>query len=839
MLPYMARKYGPKMFFAGGNLEWARGLVNTALETLEEIDGECVGEEYLPLGARAGDIQRMLERLARSGANVFVPCFPGKDQVEVLERFAALGLNARIAVAAGHLDEAIAARLTPGARSGVYACSTYFTRLDNQWNRAVLDGLSRIHAASAGSDGSAILTSFGAGAYLCVHAFARAVEIAGSTGADALAVALETVDVGGPQGEVKMNPALRHASLHTCLARCDAGGAFEIMESFGCNPPLIPARYRLDDNAGTAGLPSAFAKPSDKDVLALRRLDAAQKILSLADMAIIAATADGLITEANRSACLAFGYAEDEMVGMSLHLLVPPYARQRHAQMVRAFIDSDDFERRMSTRNEVTGYRKDGSEFPLEVSIAKFRNGRDWLLVATMRDVTESRKFEAELARRATHDPVTGLPNRHHVRERLARALHRSRRDGKAVALLFLDIDGFKLINETHGHEVGDGLLRNITARLAGELRGGDLVGRLESDEFVILCEQVEQPAVVASLAERLIKVLRTPFKFDDRPLFITASIGIAIGTGSTHSADDLLRFAGSATHAVKERGRDGWQFFSQSLHEQARQRLFIANALRLALDRNELSPRFQPIVAADSGIIVGAELLLRWRPAEGEVSPAVFIPIAEMTGSIVQIGAWVFREACRAEAEWRRRWGDGAPYVSLNLSTRQLGDEGLAEQFHAVLRETGADPSRITLEITETSLMADVESNLRVLSRLADIGLRVAVDDFGTGYSSLAQLTRMPVEVLKIDRMFVEKLEKDRESSIITRAIINLGKSLGLKLVAEGVDSDAQWHELNVLGCDFIQGYLFHRPMVEADFIGRVSKELSRSNENAETMSP
>jgi EAL domain-containing protein (putative c-di-GMP-specific phosphodiesterase class I) len=310
--------------------------------------------------------------------------------------------------------------------------------------------------------------------------------------------------------------------------------------------------------------------------------------------------------------------------------------------------------------------------------------------------------------------------------------------------------------------------------------------------------------------------------------LFVTASIGVAIGNGSTHSADDLLRFADTAMYAVKEKGRDGWQFFSESLQEQARQRLIITNGLRTAIERNELSPRFQPIVVADSGRIVGAELLLRWHPPEGEVSPAIFIPIAEMTGSIVQIGAWVFRQGCRAEADWRRRWGETAPYVSVNLSPRQLSEESLVDDFSAILRETGADPARLLLEITETSLMADVETNLRILRRLAALGLRVAVDDFGTGYSSLAQLTRLPVNVLKIDRAFVDGIDKSAESRTVIRAIIGLGRALGLKLVAEGVENGMQQRELCAYGCDFIQGYYFHRPLTENVFVDTLERERS-----------
>jgi len=256
---------------------------------------------------------------------------------------------------------------------------------------------------------------------------------------------------------------------------------------------------------------------------------------------------------------------------------------------------------------------------------------------------------------------------------------------------------------------------------------------------------------------------------------------------------------------------------------------LTIIQGLRTAIQNNELLPHFQPIVAAESGRIIGAELLLRWHPPCGEISPAVFIPIAESTGSISAIGRWVFRRGCEAESDWRKRWGKRAPsYISINVSTRQLNEENLADEFAAILRETGADPSRILIEITETSLMADVETNLRVLRQLAELGLRVAVDDFGTGYSSLAQLTRMPVSVLKIDKAFIDSIEISAENRTVVRAVIGLARSLGLKLVAEGVENEAQLLELRSLGCDYIQGHFFHRSLDEQTFIKTVTRELA-----------
>lgn len=834
MIPFMARRYGQKMFFAGSNYEWPRGSIDAAKRSLLGIGGDIVGEVYLPIAASEEEIGGLLDQVARSGADVFVPYFAGADQLTLLKRFSERGLKHRMAVVMGHFDEMLASQLAPDVREGLYSSNTYFMSLETVENRHYLQQLARQPGVTGiWPEGNGVLTNFGEGCYLCVHAFARAAEMAGSIATESLIDALERVQVIGPQGIVEMDRATHHATVNSVLARSSADGSFSIVDNFGRIPPEIPERYRMPgskvDIHESPMSPATTARLAAEMGAAKVRLSSAQHILSVADMAIIATNGEGIINETNRSAQVLFGYQEQEFQGMSIHLLLPPHFRERHAQLLKAFVDGAETERRMTGRSEVTGYRKDGSFFPLEVSIAKFRNGEDWLLVATMRDVTERKRAEDELTHRATHDTLTGLPNRALIRERLNSALQRSKRSGLSVALLFVDLDGFKLVNDTHGHEAGDELLKRISSQLLDQVRPGDTVARLAGDEFVILCEQVEQPISMSMLATRINDTLRQPVEFNGENLFVTASIGVAIGNGSTHSADDLLRYADTAMYAVKERGRDGWQFFSETLQEQAKQRLSITNGLRLAIEHHELSARFQPIVAAETGKIVGAELLLRWHPASGEISPAIFIPIAEQTGSIVQIGLWVFREACRAEAEWRHRWGNEAPYVSLNVSARQLNESSLVEDFAAILAETGADPTRLLLEITETSLMADVESNLRILRRLADLGLRVAVDDFGTGYSSLAQLTRLPVNVLKIDRAFVDGLEKSEESRTIIRAVIGIGRSLGLKLVAEGVETGTQQRELCTYGCDMIQGYYFHRPLEEKVFAETFEHESGR----------
>lgn len=574
-------------------------------------------------------------------------------------------------------------------------------------------------------------------------------------------------------------------------------------------------------------IPEAATRLATKITAARREVGIGQQILSIIDMAVLTMDAQGIIIESNGSACLMFGYSAKELLGLSLHLLMPPHFRERHVASLEQFVKGEQIERRMSGRNEVTGYRKDGSSFSFQADIAKFRHNDEWRLVVTMRDVDQSKKDEQELSRRATHDLLTGLPNHVLIRESIVSAMLRSRRTGLNVALLFVDLNDFRVINDTHGSKAEEMVLRTVANRLNEQVRLSDTVARLAGDEFVVLCEQVEQAATMALLAERINVALRQPINFGGLSLYVTANIGIAIGNDSTHSADDMLRHANMPMYAINGKGHDGWRFFSEEIHEQAKQRMAITNGLKMALDRNELSTRFQPIVVAQSGRIVGAELLLRWHPPVGEVSPAVFIPIAELTGAIVPIGAWVFRQACIVEANWRARWGLNAPYVSVNVSVRQLNEASLTDDFATTIRETAADPTRIVIEITETALMVDVEKNILILHRLAELGLRVAVDDFGTGYSSLAQLIRMPVDILKIDKAFVDNVDKSPESRAVIRAVIKLGRALGLKLVAEGVENGTQQLELCGYGCDFIQGYYFHRPLQENIFIQTVEREM------------
>lgn len=826
MIPWMGAHYGLKMFFAGSNYEWPRGSIDAAQRCLKRLGGDIVGEEYLPLNASAAQIDALLAQVARAGADVFVPYFAGLDQMALLTRFTGLGLKSRMAVVMGHYDEVMVSGLSPEVRQGFYSTNTYFMSVATPENRQLLARLAALPGIEGiWPDGNGILSNFGEGAYLCVHAFAAAVRAAGGTDAEALVDALEQVTLRAPQGPVAMDAATHHARVNTYLSRCNADGTFTIIESFGSSAPVIPERYRQQAHAANLQRPASgrqeVARLAAEMGDAMRTAGTAQQILDLADMAVLATDEAGRILKVNRHAGLLFGYPLEEMIGMPVHELLPPHFRQRHAELVRGFVAGAQESLEMTARRPVTGYRKDGSFFPLEASVARVRVDQGWMLVVTLRDVTAQNQAEQALLRHSTHDELTGLPNRVLIRERLGNALARSLRNKLSVGVLLVGLDGFKLVNEAHGHDAGDALLRSVAVRLMEQVRPGDTVARVGGDEFVVLCEQLEQPDAISAIAERINAALRRPTDFKHSALSITASIGIAIGDGAGHSADDLLRAADSAMFEAKQKGRDGWRFFSASQQAETQQRLAIAQGLRTAVENGELSARFQPIVAAADGRIVGAELLLRWHPGSGEVMPGTFIPIAEASGAIIAIGSWVFRRGCEALADWQRRWGTRAPaYISINLSARQLNDTGLAAQFGAILRTSGADPRRVLLEVTETSLMADVDTSLRVLRELTALGMRVAVDDFGTGYSSLAQLTRMPVAVLKIDKAFIDGIEGNPESRTVVRAVIGLGRALALQLVAEGVENAAQLAELRDSGCDFIQGYLFHRPLDEAAFV-------------------
>jgi diguanylate cyclase (GGDEF)-like protein len=426
------------------------------------------------------------------------------------------------------------------------------------------------------------------------------------------------------------------------------------------------------------------------------------------------------------------------------------------------------------------------------------------------------RAAEQHVRHQALHDPLTGLPNRTLLLERIGHWIDKAARSHGSAALLFVDLDNFKVVNDVLGHEAGDELLAQVGERIARAMRASDTVARLGGDEFVVFCEDIAGEHHALSLVERLIEVLEAPFVVRQRHHHVTASVGIALA-GASSSADDLMRDADAAMYRAKERGRNRYEVFDSEMHAWSRKWLETEADLRRALAGGELVNVYQPIVQPGDGRITGFEALVRWQhPTRGMLGPADFIEVAEQSGLIVDVGAQVLREACAEAARWQTvssRSG-GPVHVSVNVSPRQLADPGLVATVVESLEAAGLDPSLLSLEITESALVGDAQSTLDVLSRLKELGIGIELDDFGTGYSSLTYLRRFPIDAVKIDRSFVSGLATSPEDSAIVGAVISLGRSLGLPVIAEGVETNAQAEQLAALGCGLAQGFLFSRPM-------------------------
>ncbi len=458
-------------------------------------------------------------------------------------------------------------------------------------------------------------------------------------------------------------------------------------------------------------------------------------------------------------------------------------------------------------------------------------------IVMTCRDVTERKAFEAQLTHQAFHDTLTGLPNRALLSERLRQTLARSQRTKAPVGLLFLDLDHFKYINDSMGHDAGDALLVTVAERLQACVRPGDTVARLGGDEFTILLEDLVDEEQATGVAERIVEALRTPLVVCGRELFVTSSVGIAISRGDTQTPEALLHDADTAMYQAKTSGKAQAVIFDRSMNVDAMGRLEMESDLRRALSLDELRVYYQPIMSLDSSDVSEVEALVRWEhPKRGLIEPGKFIPLAEETGLIVPLGYWVLQEACRQACEWHASYPDQRHLtVSVNLSARQLQEPDLVERVASVLSETGLSADFLKLEITETVMVGNSDTTIPKLHALKALGIRLAVDDFGTGYSSMAYLSRLPLDTLKIDRSFIEKMGKHGSDEAIVRAIVGLAKTLNLCITSEGIETAEQLAELKTLGCDQGQGFLFSRPLpksaVEAFFEAQPTAGQNETN--------
>jgi diguanylate cyclase (GGDEF)-like protein/PAS domain S-box-containing protein len=507
------------------------------------------------------------------------------------------------------------------------------------------------------------------------------------------------------------------------------------------------------------------------------------------------------------------GYTTAELYGdpdLIFDMLEPQYV-----EMMQSIRDAD-LERSWELRMR----RKNGTSVWVEqrLSLVRDEDGRIVSIEGIARDVTERKVAEERLERQALHDELTTLPNRRLLRDRISQALARAERDGCLVAIVFLDLDRFKLINDSWGHTDGDKVLVSIADRLRGVVRGSDTVARFGGDEFVVVREGILSSEDVAGYLDRLTTEIQRPIAFGTAELIVNASLGVALG-GAGDTPEALLRDADAAMYKAKAHGRSRAEIATKAVHTEVSSRLTTELALRRSITRDEFDVMYQPVVAIDGGGLLGVEALVRWRrPEHGLVGPDAFIGIAEDTGLIRPLGAWVLHQACRQLRHWSRLGVSGG-VVSVNLSGRQLSSPDLVGNVLGAIAAAGIDPSQLSFEITESVLMEDVERSIAILRTLKDIGVGLAIDDFGTGYSSLAYLERLPVDTLKIDRSFVSRLGIEAADSAIVTAVMALGHALGLSVIAEGVETDEQLRILGDLGCDAAQGYLFARPIPPNEF--------------------
>lgn len=466
-----------------------------------------------------------------------------------------------------------------------------------------------------------------------------------------------------------------------------------------------------------------------------------------------------------------------------------------------------------ATRAELRfGHGDTRRDFDLRLSPLWHRTGGIAGRIIALRDITDRKLAEEALAHQARHDALTGLPNRTLLLDCLARVGEAAERDGYTAALLFLDLDNFKTINDSLGHAVGDELLVAVAERLRACLRPGDLVARLGGDEFALVVGGNADTVIAQSVAEHLIDVLREPIQLRSAEVVIAASIGIALTEPGATEPGTLLRNADAAMYAAKAKGKGRFEFFVENMHQAAQARLALHAELLRALDNDEFVVYFQPVVDLTSSAIVGCEALVRWQhPQRGLVPPLEFIPLCEDVGLIVPLGEEVLRQVCTALAEWQVQFPRRPqPIVTVNVSPRQLQQPDFVANLASIVEETGADAASLVLEITEGVLLDDADATLRVLQQIRRLGVSLAIDDFGTGYSALSYLQRFPIQVLKIDRSFVKGIRSGGEHAALVRAIVALGQALNLKLVAEGIEDPAQAIQLRKLGCELGQGYYF-----------------------------
>ncbi|HCY64126.1 MAG TPA: hypothetical protein DHV59_15155 [Oxalobacteraceae bacterium] len=521
----------------------------------------------------------------------------------------------------------------------------------------------------------------------------------------------------------------------------------------------------------------------------------------------------GSIRYANQKSLMRLGYTENEILGMHVSDIDPMFPTYRLSEFFQK-----------NKHDEIAPFegvhrRKDGTTFPVEITATIFNVRGEWMMFKNSRDITERKQAEQRLKESALRDALTGLPNRALIFEYCDRLLAAAQRNHGRGALLFIDLDRFKPINDLHGHETGDKLLKEVSRRLTECVRHEDLVGRLGGDEFVIVLPYLEKgPHRAGVVAKHVIDSVCQPFHIDGLELSVSPSIGISFFPEHAEDVNALIHKADMAMYRAKQLGRANHQFYSPDLDEEAERLLVLEERLKRAVKKGDLQLHYQPIVDIHSGQLIGAEALVRLADSDTEtVGPDRFIPVAESSGLITELGEWVVKEVCRQQESWRN---EGIKIiVAMNVSPIQFKQHAFADRFTDIVLNSGVDPSCLEIEVTESAVMERMDEAIAILNRIKSHGIKVALDDFGTGYSSLSSLSSLPLDKIKVDQSFVRRIERDQSSRVVTDAIIALGRSLELKVVGEGIESEKTLRYLQDHGCNQAQGYWFSKPLSAKDF--------------------
>ncbi|HEV2722593.1 MAG TPA: EAL domain-containing protein, partial [Thermoanaerobaculia bacterium] len=579
---------------------------------------------------------------------------------------------------------------------------------------------------------------------------------------------------------------------------------------------LAVTALRNDAGAITGYLHVATDVTERKAAEAMLRKQSAAITASMDGIGILDAELE--FTYVNDALAKLFGYPSPQaLVGKSLSDLYEPSENEHFRNWILPTVLE-----RGRWRGETAGLRRDDGTFPQEISMTALDGGG---IVCIVRDISERTYAEEQIKHLAYHDVLTGLPNRLLFKDRLTVALSHAQRNGSRLAVLFLDLDRFKVINDSLGHNIGDQLLQAVAARVQSCVRESDTVARLGGDEFTLLLPHLNRSEDAAPVAQKLLEAVRYPFHIEGREFFITTSIGVSLYPEDGLDAETLIKNADTAMYQAKEQGRDNYQLFNAFINARALQRIALEHGLRRALSNDELAVHYQPIFDFRSGRISGMEALLRWNhPEMGSIPPGMFIPLAEANGVMVPIGTWAMRAACRQARQWHEA-GFKNLSLAVNLSVCQLQQPDLVQRVREILEETQIQPRMLELEITESSAMQSPETSVRTLYELKKLGVRISLDDFGTGHSSLSYLKRFPIDTLKIDQSFVRDITTDPDTAAIVSAIIAMARSLRLKVIAEGVEFTEQANFLRRYNCDQMQGYLIKGPVPAHEFVDLIEE--------------